>query len=117
MMSILLSKVIVSASSAAVALAFDAGGNARQEDIWVADLTEEEAKELLALHGRENNFEEFVNACVRENNFEEFVNACVSAHFNNMLIKICLVLSSFLRGTLTIFDQSLFQVACGLATW
>ena len=38
-MSILLSKVIVSASSAAVALAFDAGGSARQEDIWVADLT------------------------------------------------------------------------------
>ena len=39
-----LSKVIVSASSAAVALAFDAGGVARQEDIWVGDLTEEEAR-------------------------------------------------------------------------
>ena len=37
LMSILLSTVIVSASSAAVALAFDAGGNQRQEDIWVAD--------------------------------------------------------------------------------
>ena len=33
LMSILLSKVIVSASSAAVALAFDAGGNQRQKDI------------------------------------------------------------------------------------
>ena len=100
-MSILLSKVIVSASSAAVALAFDAGGSARQEDIWVADLTEEEAKEFLALHGHENNF-------------EEFVDACVSAQFNNMLIKFCLVLSRFfLRGTLA----SSCQVACGLATW
>ncbi|CAJ1345317.1 unnamed protein product, partial [Effrenium voratum] len=39
--------VIVSASSAAVALAFDAGGTERQEDIWVGDLTEEEAKEFL----------------------------------------------------------------------
>jgi len=87
MMSILLSKVIVSASSAAVALAFDAGGSARQEDIWVADLTEEEAKEFLALHGHENNF-------------EEFVDACVSAQFNNMLIKFCLVLSSFFCGGL-----------------
>ena len=29
----------MSASSAAVALAFDAGGNQRQKDIWVADLT------------------------------------------------------------------------------
>ena len=84
-MSILLSKVIVSASSAAVALAFDAGGSARQEDIWVADLTEEEAKEFLALHGHENNF-------------EEFVDACVSAQFNNMLIKFCLVLSFFCAG-------------------
>ncbi|CAJ1374730.1 unnamed protein product [Effrenium voratum] len=36
--------VIVSASSAAVALAFDAGGTERQEDIWVADLTEEKRR-------------------------------------------------------------------------
>ncbi|CAJ1436482.1 unnamed protein product [Effrenium voratum] len=55
--------VIVSASSAAVALAFDAGGIARQEDIWVGDLTEEEAKEFLALHGHENKWEDFVDAC------------------------------------------------------
>ncbi|CAJ1457862.1 unnamed protein product [Effrenium voratum] len=55
--------VIVSASSAAVALAFDAGGTERQEDIWVGDLTEEEAKEFLALHGHENKWEDFVDAC------------------------------------------------------
>ncbi|CAJ1447529.1 unnamed protein product [Effrenium voratum] len=55
--------VIVSASSAAVALAFDAGGTERQEDIWVADLTEEETKEFLALHGHENKWEDFVDAC------------------------------------------------------
>ncbi|CAJ1391937.1 unnamed protein product, partial [Effrenium voratum] len=54
--------VIVSASSAAVALAFDAGGPERQEDIWVGDLTEEEAKEFLALHGHENKWEDFVDA-------------------------------------------------------
>ena len=68
-----LSKVIVPASSAAVALAFDAGGTERQEDIWVADLTEEEAKEFLALHGHENKW-------------EDFVDACASAQYNNMLI-------------------------------
>ncbi|CAJ1395010.1 unnamed protein product [Effrenium voratum] len=55
--------VIVSASSAAVALAFDAGGTERQEDIWVGDLTEEEAKEFLALHGHEKNWRDFVDAC------------------------------------------------------
>ncbi|CAJ1451251.1 unnamed protein product [Effrenium voratum] len=55
--------VIVSASSAAVALAFDAGGTERQEDIWVGNLTEEEAKEFLALHGHENKWEDFVDAC------------------------------------------------------
>ena len=71
-MSILLSKVIVSASSAAVALAFDAGGNERQKDIWVGDLTEQEAKEFLALHGHENDW-------------KDFVDACVSAQFNNVL--------------------------------
>ena len=56
--------MIVSASSAAVALAFDAGGNERQEDIWVGDLTEEEAKEFLALHGHENKWKDFLDACV-----------------------------------------------------
>ena len=50
LMSILLSKVIVSASSAAVALAFDAGGNQRQEDIWVAEPTVRRPNVLLAAH-------------------------------------------------------------------
>ena len=72
-MSILLSVVIVAASSAAVALAFDAGGSERQKDIWVGDLTEEEATEFLALRGHENDW-------------KDFVDACVSAQFNNVLI-------------------------------
>ncbi|CAE7600346.1 unnamed protein product, partial [Symbiodinium pilosum] len=36
--------VIISASSAAAALAFDAGSANRQKDIWIDDLTAEEAK-------------------------------------------------------------------------
>ena len=99
-----LSKVIVSASSAAVALAFDAGGTERQEDIWVGNLTEEEAKEFLALHGHENKW-------------EDFVDACVSAQFNNMLVDqgvfAAFKLRSCFLGTLTEF----IQVASGLATW
>ena len=87
-----LSQVIVSASSAAVALAFDAGGPERQEDIWVGDLTEEEAKEFLALHGHENKW-------------EDFVDACVSAQFNSMLdqgvFAAFKLRSSFFWGTLT----------------
>ena len=94
-----LSKVIVSASSAAVALAFDAGGTERQEDIWVGNLTEEEAKEFLALHGHENKW-------------EDFVDACVSAQFN--MIKVCLLRSScvhvFVGGTLTEFISGGFRI-------
>ena len=47
---------------------FDAGGNQRQKDIWVADLTEKEAKDCLSLHGHDN--------------FDEFIDACVSAQFS-----------------------------------
>ena len=43
--------VIISASSAAAALAFDAGGANRQKDIWIDDLTAEEAKKVVTLHG------------------------------------------------------------------
>ena len=89
-----LSKVIVSASSAAVALAFDAGGIARQEDIWVGDLTEEEAKEFLALHGHENKW-------------EDFVDACVSAQFN--MIKVFLLRSSCVHVFLGDFDRVHFR--------
>ena len=42
----------MSCSSAASAQAFDAGGKARQEDIWVGGLTEDEAKQVVELHGR-----------------------------------------------------------------
>ena len=68
-LSILLSKVIVKASSPAVALAIDVSGRElEQEDIWVADFTEEEAKAFLSLYGHDN--------------FDEFVDACVSAQFS-----------------------------------
>ena len=46
----------MSCSSAASALAFDAGGKARQEDIWVGGLTEDEAKQVVELHGREGEW-------------------------------------------------------------
>ena len=97
-----LSKVIVSASSAAVALAFDAGGTERQEDIWVGDLTEEEAKEFLALHGHENKW-------------EDFVDACVSAQFHNMLVDQGVfaafkLRSCFFGGTLTEFISGGFRI-------
>ena len=55
-------EVIVCASSAAMAMAFDAGGDQRQENYWVEDLTKEEAQELLALRGR-TDWEQFVAAC------------------------------------------------------
>ena len=49
------SEVIVCASSAAMAIAFDAGGAERQDNFWVGDLTEDEAKELLNLTGTRTN--------------------------------------------------------------
>ncbi|CAE7353608.1 unnamed protein product [Symbiodinium sp. CCMP2592] len=58
-----LAHVIVCASSAAMAISFDAGGSARQKDIWVGDLTEKEAKELLTLRGHQNDWKQFVDAC------------------------------------------------------
>ena len=57
------SEVIVCASSAAMAISFDAGGSARQHDIWVGDLTEKEAEELLKLHEHHNDWKRFVAAC------------------------------------------------------
>jgi len=58
-----LAHVIVCASSAAMAISFDAGGSARQKDIWVGDLTEKEAEELLKLHEHHNDWKRFVAAC------------------------------------------------------
>ncbi|CAE7926587.1 CACTIN, partial [Symbiodinium sp. KB8] len=43
--------VIVSCSSAAFALAFDAGGSARQQDVWVGGFTEHEAQQLAKFNG------------------------------------------------------------------
>ena len=51
------------ASSAAMAIAFDAGGAERQDNFWVGDLTEDEAKELLNLHGHKDKADEFLEAC------------------------------------------------------
>mmetsp|Transcript_22920 Transcript_22920/g.47148 ORF Transcript_22920/g.47148 Transcript_22920/m.47148 type:complete len:439 (-) Transcript_22920:18-1334(-) len=58
-----LAHVIVCASSAAMAIAFDAGGAERQDNFWVGDLTEDEAKELLNLHGHKDKTDEFLEAC------------------------------------------------------
>ena len=51
------------ASSAAMALAFDAGGEERQDNFWVGDLTKDEAEKLLELHGQEDRKDEFLDAC------------------------------------------------------
>ncbi|CAE7221653.1 unnamed protein product [Symbiodinium sp. CCMP2592] len=66
--------VIVCASSAAMAISFDAGGSARQKNIWVGDLTEKEAKELLTLHEHQNDWKRFVDACGF--NAMDLVDAC-----------------------------------------
>ncbi|CAE7335326.1 unnamed protein product [Symbiodinium sp. CCMP2592] len=57
------SEVIVCASSVAMALTFDAGGEERQENFWVGDLTKDEAQKLLGLHGQEDRKDEFLDAC------------------------------------------------------
>lgn len=57
---------MVACSSAASALAFDAGGKARQKDIWVGGLTEDEAKQVVELHGRAgewDNIKAIVEKC------------------------------------------------------
>ena len=55
--------MIVCASSAAMALTFDAGGAQRQVNYWVDDLTEDEAEDLLTLHGHQDKTKEFLVAC------------------------------------------------------
>ena len=42
---------------------FDAGGQERQENCWVSDLTKDEAKELLNLHGHKDKTHEFLEEC------------------------------------------------------
>ena len=73
MLSIPLSKVIVVAEEAAMALAFGYGAGVCQVDIWIDDLTEQEAKLFLKLRGHEHQW-------------KDFVDACVPAPFNNTLI-------------------------------
>ncbi|CAE7890966.1 unnamed protein product, partial [Symbiodinium necroappetens] len=66
--------VMVRASSAAMALSFDAGGNQRQRNFWVADLTENEAETMLGLYGYKNDWKSFTSACGF--NALELVEAC-----------------------------------------
>ena len=54
--------MIVSASSAAMALTFDAGGAQRQVNYWVDDLTEDEAEEVLKIYGHQDKTKEFLVA-------------------------------------------------------
>ena len=97
-----LSKVIVSASSAAVALAFDAGGTERQEDIWVGDLTEEEARSFWHCMG------------MRTSGRTSWMLVFQLNSTTCWLIKVCLLRSScvhvFWGGTLTEFISGGFRI-------
>ncbi|CAE7527510.1 unnamed protein product, partial [Symbiodinium pilosum] len=55
--------VIVCASSAGTAMTFDAGGAQRQVNIWVEDLAEQEAQQLLELKGHAEDWKQFTAAC------------------------------------------------------
>ncbi|CAE7515728.1 unnamed protein product [Symbiodinium pilosum] len=56
--------VIVCASSAGTAMTFDAGGAQRQAcNIWVEDLAEQEAQQLLELKGHAEDWKQFTAAC------------------------------------------------------
>ncbi|CAJ1414907.1 unnamed protein product [Effrenium voratum] len=68
--------VLVAASSAASALAFDAGG--RRFDIWVGDMTEKEASELLNLHEQhESATTAIIDNCAVAGNASGFCQAVV----------------------------------------
>ena len=54
--------MIVCASSAAMAITFDAGGPQRQVNYWVDDLTEDEAEELLKIYEHQDKTKEFLVA-------------------------------------------------------
>ena len=55
--------VIALAEQISMAFAFDPGCRSRCEDIWVGDLTQEEAQRLLALNGHRSDWQQFVDAC------------------------------------------------------
>ena len=66
----------MAASSAASALAFDAGG--RRFDIWVGDMTEKEASELLNLHEQhESATTAIIDNCAVAGNASGFCQAVV----------------------------------------
>ena len=66
----------MAASSAASALAFDAGG--RRFDIWVGDMTEKEASELLKLHEQqESAATAIIDNCAVAGNASGFCQAAV----------------------------------------
>ena len=90
-------EVIVCASSAAMALTFDAGGDQRQENYWVEDLTEQEAQELLTLR-RQTDWQQFVAACSLAALFALFCHEgpcaalveCLSGGYNALdLVRTC----------------------------
>lgn len=81
------------ASSAAMAMAFDAGGRQRQKDIWVGDLTDDEAERLLALHGHKEDWLQFTEECP--------------------LAALLLVV----RGFMHFWCLDALEVACGRWTW
>ena len=60
----------MAASSAASALAFDAGG--RRFDIWVGDMTEKEASELLKMHEHESAATAIIDNCAVAGNASGF---------------------------------------------
>ena len=66
----------MAALSAASALAFDAGG--RRFDIWVGDMTEKEASELLKLHEQqESAATAIIDNCAVAGNASGFCQAVV----------------------------------------
>ena len=77
----------MAASFAASALAFDAGG--RRFDIWVGDMTEKEASELLKMHEHESAAAAIIDNCAVAGNASGFCQAvvlnaslcCVSTEF------------------------------------
>ncbi|CAJ1390998.1 unnamed protein product [Effrenium voratum] len=64
--------VLVAASFAASALAFDAGG--RRFNIWVSNMTEKEASELLKMHEHESAAAAIIDNCGRRAG--DLVDAC-----------------------------------------
>ena len=71
-------EAVVVASPAASAQAFDAGG--RRFDIWVGDMTQEEATEMLEKHGRESYAAEIIDNCALAWNASGFCHAVFSMH-------------------------------------